>query len=42
MRIRTRSKLLMFVCGWGLFPDYVEAEHGLWWQWCKRSRAGKS
>ncbi len=38
MRIKTRSKLFMFICGWGLFPSDVEAEHGLWWQWFKRGR----
>lgn len=36
MRIRVRNKFLMFLCGWGLFPSYVEAKHTLWFSWWKR------
>ena len=38
MRIRVRNKFLMFLFGWGLFPSYVEAEHGLWLFWWRRGR----
>ena len=38
MKIRVRNKFLMFLFGCGLFPSYVEAEHGLWLFWWWRGR----
>lgn len=38
MMIRIKSPFLMFLFGWGHFPSYVEAHHGLWLAWL---RSGK-
>ncbi len=38
MKVTVRSKLLMFLFGWGLFPSYVTAPPSLWWQWFRHPR----
>ena len=40
MMIRTRSKIIMFLFGWGSFPSYVEADTKLWQSWWKVGRRG--
>ena len=38
MRIRVKNRFVLFLFGWGLFPSYAEAEHGLWLQWFRDRR----
>ncbi len=38
VRIRVRNRFVLFLFGWGMFPEYAEAEHGLWWQWLRKGR----
>ncbi len=36
MMITVKNKFVMFLFGWGLFPQYVTAPTRLWWQWFRR------
>ena len=38
VRIKIKNRFVLLLFGWGMFPEYAEAEHGLWWQWFKRRK----
>ena len=41
MLLRTKSRFIMFLFGWGLFPTDVTASHKLWWLWLRRHWGAK-